>query len=594
MKSLKNISVFRLSILVAISLYVNNLYLYVLVSLFLLFKNKKESIIYICLIFICLYLPKIDILPFGIVEEIKGNYVIVNKILYKVKLYSTNLKVGDFVKCSKFTINEYSDIKKNILFYGDEYKYINYLRIKRNIYNRLNIFDTNTKAIFLQEFYNIYTYDDFDLNIGYGLPIYYLFKYIEKKNKYLCLFLIVIYSIVFNFQIKFILIIFDILFSDVCSRDRFSYKLLFICLVNINLFDNNGILLPLLISLYSYFDINIDFRLYLTIIESLIFYEFNALSLLLFKPYIYIRILYFILSIFVYMFECIEPLFLSISKYYSLLNDSIVFDVRGQISLFCIVLFLYLLKVIKIDSFYLRYVLLIALILSPLNNPFASVNFIDVGQGDSILISDSMKKGNILLDTGSTFNYYKLNKFLKRKGIYTIDYLIISHSDSDHSGNIDNLERDYKIKNIIDKPLDVKLNNIKMKNYHLGVFDNDNDNSLIYSLLVNKTSFLFTGDISSNVERLFINYKGPINIDVLKASHHGSSSGNSEYFISNIMPKYVIYSTSGQYNHPSKQTIDIMDKYKVKQYSTKDEKDICFVFTRVLSYIKTSNGSVII
>ena len=111
---------------------------------------------------------------------------------------------------------------------------------------------------------------------------------------------------------------------------------------------------------------------------------------------------------------------------------------------------------------------------------------------------------------------------------------------------------------------------------------------------MNNKTFMFTGDISSEVERLLVNYKGPFKIDILKASHHGSNSGNSDYFIANILPEYVIYSTSGQYNHPSTNTIKTMDKYQVKQYSTKEYGDICFVFTKLFSFIKTNNGGGII
>ena len=594
MKSLKNISAFRLSILISISLYVNSIYLYVIFCLYLFIKNIKELIIYIFIVLICLYIPKIDFIPIGIVDEIKSDYVIVNKVLYKVKLYSNNLQVGDIVKCDNFNINTYTDIKKNILFYGNDYEFISYIRIKRYLYNHLNIYKAETKSIFLQLFYNIYTYDDIDINIGYGLPIYYLFQYIQKKNKYICIILLVLYSLLFNYQTKFFLLIIDIIFYKFKSKERFTCKLFFICFINIKLFNNFSILLPLLISLYSFFKIDIDFRIYLGIIESILFCDFNMISLLMYKPFIIMRIMYFLFSILLLFFPNLEIIFLKLTNYYSLFNNISIFNIRGQISFVSLIVLLYLFKIIDNDIFNLKYGLFILLLISPFNDIYASVNFIDVGQGDSILIKDVLNNGSILIDTGSNYNYYKLKKFLLKKGIYKIDYLIISHNDNDHCGNIENIQKDFKIDNIIQEPGDVKLNDIILHNYYLGEFDNDNDNSLIYSLNINNKAFMFTGDISSEVERMLVNNKGPFSIDILKASHHGSDSGNSDYFVANILPEYVIYSTSGQYNHPSTHTIKTMDKYQVKQYSTKDCGDIYFVFTKLFSFIKTNNGGGII
>ena len=60
-------------------------------------------------------------------------------------------------------------------------------------------------------------------------------------------------------------------------------------------------------------------------------------------------------------------------------------------------------------------------ILSPLNHPFLHVSFIDVGQGDATLIRDSLYSTCILIDTGSSYQYYSLKKTLFNEGIYRID-----------------------------------------------------------------------------------------------------------------------------------------------------------------------------
>ena len=144
---------------------------------------------------------------------------------------------------------------------------------------------------------------------------------------------------------------------------------------------------------------------------------------------------------------------------------------------------------------------LICLIISPTNNPYRHITFIDVGQGDSAMIKNPFTHSCILIDTGSRFNYYKLKKFLFKEGIYKIDKLIITHDDSDHNGNIDNLLKDFEIDESVSKGRDIEYGNLLLKYYDLGVFDNDNDNSLVYSLYIDNLNFLFTGDISDIAER---------------------------------------------------------------------------------------------
>lgn len=598
MKVLENASVFKLAFFITISIYFNNWYIYSLIFLFLFIQNRKESLFYIVLLIIALLLKiyKFDFIPIGVIIEKKNKYYIVNKLFYKVKLYTDeSLSIGDIVLSYKFKINDYSDIKNNILFYGNNYKYLYTIKIKNFIYEYINGFDNELSSILIRQFYNFYqNNDDYYFNIGYGLTIYYILKYLSYKSNRLCLLFIFIYSIVFSFQIKFILIILDMVFKKSKSKNRVGYKILFFDLFYFHLLNNYSILLPLLISIYPYINIQMDFKLYISIIESFLFGEFNLLTNYLYKPFIIIRITYFCLCILVLLFPIFKNEFLFITGLYTKINDIRLFDIRGKLSISILLFILLIYKFINIKNNKLKYIFLVIYIISPIFNPYFSINFIDVGQGDAILIHDCLNLGNILIDTGSKYNYYKLKKSLISEGIYTLDYLIITHNDSDHSDNVENLSKDFNIKNIVYERKDIRLNNISLKNYDVGNFSNDNDNSLVYSLMINDTSFLFTGDISSDVERLLIKEYGPFNIDILKASHHGSNSGNSDYFISSIMPKYVIYSTSGQYNHPNKRVINTMDKYKVKQLSTKELGNIKFIFTSFIRVYKTSKGSVII
>ena len=67
-------------------------------------------------------------------------------------------------------------------------------------------------------------------------------------------------------------------------------------------------------------------------------------------------------------------------------------------------------------------------------------------QGNATYINYPLDTGHILIDTGSGYNYHKLKKELFKRGIYNLDYVIISHEDEDHSGNLNNLLKDFRVK----------------------------------------------------------------------------------------------------------------------------------------------------
>ncbi|MBQ6126604.1 MAG: MBL fold metallo-hydrolase [Erysipelotrichaceae bacterium] len=108
-------------------------------------------------------------------------------------------------------------------------------------------------------------------------------------------------------------------------------------------------------------------------------------------------------------------------------------------------------------------------------------------------IRDSLYSTSVLIDTGSSYQYYSLKKKLFCEGIYRIDYLIITHDDEDHNGNIENLKKDFKIMNIVETGVDIDCRRIFLKYYDLCGSDNDNDSSLVYAAWIGSVSFLFTG-----------------------------------------------------------------------------------------------------
>lgn len=258
------------------------------------------------------------------------------------------------------------------------------------------------------------------------------------------------------------------------------------------------------------------------------------------------------------------------------------------------------------------------------------VHFFDIGQGDSILIETKNKK-NILIDAGPDDKV--IRKLEKNISINDdIDMAIMTHPDSDHvagfiyvldkynvkniltNGDTDKYSEVYKeLKNKIDKQnkdINSKLitancgdeisiegdNDLHLYVLHPMqgslVINDSNDNSIVVLLVYGKYSFLFTGDAGKDVEKkLFFNIdmcfasttantiKNNLkNLTVLKASHHGSSTGSSEEFIKKLKPEYVVISAgkNNRYGHPSLDTLQILNKYSKNILNTINDGDITF------------------
>ncbi len=591
MPRLKTLSLFKIAFLFVLIVYFKNIYILIIALLYLLTINYKNSLFLLLLITLKIFSGYFyfDFLPLGYVEEISSNKATINKILYKVEIYEIdNLESGDIVYFRSLEkVDEEKSLKKNIMFKDDEeIKVVSNFSLYKTVLNRLNEFDN--QGIFKKLLFNDYVDDnELDYYLGYGFCFYYLLRILYFKNKYLSIDLMLIYSLFFGFDIKYFLLIIDFILSffDFDNIENFSIKLIIVSFMNEYLFLNYSILISLLFSFINVLN-NENRYLYLMILQSYFFNQVQLLNVFFYKYVLKIRIFIFLFVLICFIFKYEGIIFEFILNISSTLLKIFSFSLRGKIS-YITLLFLILLRMIfKFNNLKLIFVFILLLI-SPLNNPFKQVSFIDVGQGDAILLRGALNSYNVLIDTGSTYNYYKLKNYLFSKGVYKIDYLILSHYDNDHSGNIDNLKNDFKIINLIDIKSDVEIGDLYLENINLGEYEDENDNSLVYYTLIDDCSFLFTGDIGKEVERL-IPIKTDINkINVLKVSHHGSKSSTDRNFISNILPDFAIISTSGMYSHPHFETLNTLNDYLCDIYITKNDKDIEFYFLGFIKLLKS-------
>lgn len=564
MQSLKNILLFRLTIIFFLNIYFKNIFIFLISILLLFILDKKESLILIVLFAISLV--HINLPTIGYVSRVKDDIAIINNTEFTNLDYS----VGDFVF-------------KDKVFKNTPYKMS---------LNHLNSFNKELSDLFKKILFNDYVSDQYLIfNIGYGFGLYFLLRKIFDKNKHLSLFILFIYSIFFDFELKLLFLIIDFILSffEVDNINNLSIKIIVITLIDINLFLNYSILLTLIFS-FIYKSNYYKSKFLIGLVQSFFFGQVNILSCLVYNWYLNIRIFIFIISLLSFVCPLLLPIYLIVMKVLSYIIYIFLISIRGKISIITLMILLisYLFGIRKDYQLYL----LLLMCLLTLNNPIKHVTFIDVGQGDATLISNLNYK--ILIDTGSAYNYHKLKKTLYEEGVYTLDYLLISHNDEDHCGNVDNLMRDFKIEKIVYDKYDIAYKDLNFNCLDVGIFDNDNDNSVVYYLDINDYSFLFTGDISKNVERLIVNRYVLDKVNCLKVSHHGSATGTSIYFVGKILPDYAIISTNGKYNHPHKETLDTLNSYLVDILITKELGNIKFNFIENLKYLSYKNQIIVL
>lgn len=233
--------------------------------------------------------------------------------------------------------------------------------------------------------------------------------------------------------------------------------------------------------------------------------------------------------------------------------------------------------------------------------------FIDVGQGDSTLIITPDKK-TVLIDGGGSDSFDVGEKvllpYLLDRRILKIDYVLISHFDTDHCGGILTIMEKVKVKNIIISEqaehsenyerfkklmihkkirlIEVKKGDkIKIGRYsefkilfptsRLLSENSLNNNSIVAQFNYNNFKMLFTGDIEKLAEQQILKTeKAEIRADILKVAHHGSKTSSIPEFIKAVKPKIALIGVgkNNTFGHPNQQTIKNLENIKCRIYRT--------------------------
>jgi competence protein ComEC len=240
------------------------------------------------------------------------------------------------------------------------------------------------------------------------------------------------------------------------------------------------------------------------------------------------------------------------------------------------------------------------------------VIFLDVGQGDAILVSqgdyqmliDGGRNGKILLE--------KLGKYVPFWD-REIEIILATHPDQDHIAGLIDVLRNYKVgavaktedpsesvtyqkfKEEIEKEkaqiVEAKKGTeIKFRNKALAkvmypffetgdIKDNDsNSGSVVVKIEFGENSFLLTGDLPKNQEWELIGSDANLNSGVLKISHHGSKYSTGRDFLEKVNPEEAVISVGkdNSYGHPSEEVLNILNEKNITVLRTDELGDVIF------------------
>lgn len=230
------------------------------------------------------------------------------------------------------------------------------------------------------------------------------------------------------------------------------------------------------------------------------------------------------------------------------------------------------------------------------NQTDLAAHFIDVGQGDSILIKE--KEKTILIDAGERWEGENVVNYLKEENVNKIDYLIGTHPHSDHIGGLKEVVKQFDIGKIImpkvghtsqayenllvaieEKGLKISSpvvgDEYSLDKAHFTIlapnanqYSNLNEYSVAIKLEHGNNSFVLTGDAEAQSEKEMLGNGLDLTADLLKLGHHGSDTSTSVDFLDRVDPQYAVIQVgeNNQYGHPAQTVLGRLEKRKIKTY----------------------------
>lgn len=235
---------------------------------------------------------------------------------------------------------------------------------------------------------------------------------------------------------------------------------------------------------------------------------------------------------------------------------------------------------------------------------------LDVGQGQALVFET--KNHTVIYDTGAKWGdkldgaTLALLPYLKQQQAPKVDLLIVSHSDSDHSGGVNSLLENIKVNKLVSGEKD-KLNRLthhtnkendfqdchqqkwQYDEVEFKIISNpktdasDNDRSCVLQVLLGKQSILIMGDVSKKIEnQLILDYGEQLVSNILIAGHHGSNSSTSKNWLNLVRPEVVVFSAGygNRFGFPHQSVIKRVKKNNARMLNTACSGAIGFTITK--------------
>ncbi len=241
------------------------------------------------------------------------------------------------------------------------------------------------------------------------------------------------------------------------------------------------------------------------------------------------------------------------------------------------------------------------------------VHFIDVGQGSCTLIvgygSTGVIENTMLIDAGYYEYGTKVQNYIQKLGITSLDYIIGTHPDSDHIGAMDVIVTKFDCGVILlpeyqrddigawyyfKQAMEYKHYTYSVPStgsvYSFGdgyftvlspgkVYEECNDNSIVIKLQYGDTSFLFPGDAEEIAETDMVSSGCDLSCDVYQVSHHGSNTSTSQAFLDAVSPRYAVISCGegNDYYHPHGAVLNRLRAAGVEIFRTDEQGSVVCV-----------------
>lgn len=492
-----------------------------------------------------------------------------------------------------FSFTKYN-ASKNVF---NKTKSIRILKKSTSLKSKLYAYISSQKnsKVLLSLYYGIHedTIDEIYTMLGYGyISAYFIVfnllkrKYEDKKIRISLLILSILFGSFFVFSLsltRFILYQISYLFFK-SKSDQIGFTILCFSILYPTQVLSISFVLPILLQLVSYFCTEHKWIVQKMVLISVLFIYFKKVDIVSFLLFNLLRKFY----------GCVFLLGMFIPDFVTLKIPSLTIHYAPQF----VFIFVFIVVYIQcLKHFKWKYMILFLIpFLEVFCNPFFQVYTLNIGQGDCSVIVEPFYKSVVMIDCGQSLYRDNVERiifpFLENKNIHTIDTLILTHDDFDHSGGYDHLKEKVKIKQVIKNSKD-KVN-VEYPFYLLlqeRMAKDENDSSIISYFTYDHLNYLFMGDASKEIEKQLMDAYD-LKADVIKVGHHGSNTSSDAAFLDSLDCRIALISAGykNKYDHPSTETLKTLDHLHIHTFCTSTNGSIAIYSLHDFAFIVTNDG----